>query len=189
MSMLGLEVRKIFVQHKCSVCSEPLRATLGWAPRGADMKQAESKDKSSHFQRMTLITAGSQTLERRMRVKQLRPELDAEMKPGAKSYCRREKMAQRPSRGFYRPQAVGFMGSLHNLNKPHPHPKVGVIKQTEGVCRIAEILQEDAWQIVLIEEEMDPGRSQNKDNPLPPPPQAQACIVIIPKSQPTFEES
>ena len=147
MPMLGLEFRKIFVQRKCSVCSEPLssvqfssvaqscptlcdsmnhstpgplsinnsrsslrltsiesvmpsshlRATLGWAPRGDDMKQAESKDKSSHFQRMTLITAGSQMLERRMRVKQLRPELDAEMKPGAKSYCRREKMAQRPS--------------------------------------------------------------------------------------------
>lgn len=40
MSMLGLELRKIFVQHKYSICSEPLRATLGWAPRGADMKQA-----------------------------------------------------------------------------------------------------------------------------------------------------
>lgn len=97
MSMLGLELRKIFVQHKYSICSEPLRATLGWVPRGADMKQAESKDKSSHFQRMILITAGNQTLERRMKVKQLRPELDAEMKPGAKSYCRREKMAQKHS--------------------------------------------------------------------------------------------
>lgn len=93
MSMLGLEVRKIFVQHKCSVCSEPLRATLGWAPRGADMKQAESKDKSSHFQNDSDHSRKSNALERGMRVKQLRPELDAEMKPGAKSYCRREKMA------------------------------------------------------------------------------------------------
>ena len=32
-----------------------------------------------------------------MKVKQLRPELDAEMKPGAKSYCRREKMDQKHS--------------------------------------------------------------------------------------------
>lgn len=63
-----------------------------------------------------------------------------------------------------------------------------MIKQIDGVCGIADILQEDAWQIVLIEDEVDPGRGQNKDTPLPPPPKAQASIVIIPKSQPIFEE-
>ena len=61
MSMLVL--RKIFVQYKYSICSEPLRATLDWVPREADMKQAESKDKSSHFRRMILIRAGNQRMK------------------------------------------------------------------------------------------------------------------------------
>lgn len=52
MGMLGLKF-KAFFEQMCSILSEPVRTTPGWAPKGADLKQAEPKAKASHFQGMT----------------------------------------------------------------------------------------------------------------------------------------
>lgn len=72
MAMLG---REGFFEQTCSILSEPVRTTPGWTPKGADLKQAEPKDKASHFRGMTLITVGNQMLERRMRLRKLRARL------------------------------------------------------------------------------------------------------------------
>lgn len=67
--MLGLKF-KAFFEQMCSILSEPVRTTPGWAPKGDDLKQAEPKAKASHFQGMTLITVENQMLERRRKAKE-----------------------------------------------------------------------------------------------------------------------
>lgn len=61
MAMPGLKFKQ-----KHSIHSEPVRTTPSWAPKRADLKQAEPKDKASHLQGMTSIIVGNQMLERRV---------------------------------------------------------------------------------------------------------------------------
>lgn len=89
MAMLGLEF-KVFFEQTCSILSEPVKTTPGWAPKGADLKQAEPKATASHFQGMTLITVRNQMLERRRKAKEAESRVRhrdkaIEIKPGATS--------------------------------------------------------------------------------------------------------
>lgn len=83
--------RKVFLS-RWLIPSEPVRAALILATRKAHLKQAEPTYKASHFKRMTLITMENQMLKRRVQLRKLRTRLGAEIKPGAKSQCRREEI-------------------------------------------------------------------------------------------------
>lgn len=111
-----IRIRKVFSQQKCSIPSEPVRTTLGWAPRGADSETGRVQGQDQPLPGNDSDHSGKPNAGKEDEGREAESQVRCKDEAGSRELVQERKDGSETLLRLFRPPAVGFMGSQHNLN-------------------------------------------------------------------------